>query len=391
MVQTTINIGLRRDRGKDGYLPIYLNFTQNRKTKRLSLGKKIHEKYWTGKEGKWIKERGSQAHPHGKAFNAFLANHKSKAEKIILERELRGQTINFEQFKLLLKRDGKIDWNDLHQDYMDRKQSKEIIEASTLKKYRSYKNNVLNYNPSISVYDIDFRWIRKYEQYMLEEKNCGVNTIYKNMLYIQGIVKEAIKQGSISENPFEDYAFKTKKEQKPALTIGEIDKLYKLYQSEFLVPKLQNVLKLFLFQSFTGIDYGDLTDLSFGDFREIDEQLCIYRKRCKKPHNLYVVPMTERAKVLVDWKENKSLKVFKVLSNQKYNEYIKEVAKIVGIRKHLTTHIGRHTFASILANSGVREKVIGKYLGQDTLSVTSDYVKYELVTLINEFKYETSK
>lgn len=395
MQTITVNIGVRRDQVRNGQLPIYIFFTKNRKPQKFSLKKKIPEKSWLGKAPKWVKEKGKDAYMNGRAMNIFLQAQLSKANKILLDAELEEIELSFQEFKhrFFGRKRGNVDWRVLHDDFLKRQIAKKKgdLSSGTLKNYQKYLNKTIEYAANLKVYEIDLNWILRYEDYMKSQRGYHINTIYKHMTYIHGVVKEAIRQKVIFANPFNDYGFKKVVNEKPALNIEEVNNLANLYRSKALADRLQNVLHLFLFQCYTGLDYGDLKALEFNDFEKITiegtkkEQLCIVRSRAKT-EGIYIVPMQKKAIALVDWSKKEG-NVFDVLTNQKYNEYLKYIGEIIGTTKKLTTHIARHTFASVLANSGVREELIRQYLGQKNLNITRHYTKYEQQTLIKEFKY----
>ncbi len=390
MGYTSIKIAARKDRARNGLLPIYLYFSQNRKRNKIALGKKVPEKSWIGIAPNWVKERGAGAYPNAKALNYYFSKQLAKANKILLDAENNDDVLSFAAFKKRFLRKKYVSWKDLHEDYISRKKSKKHdLSPHTIRRQKSYMNNVLNYAPQANVKDIDLFWIQRYAKYMYEKRNNGDLTIYKNLKYIQGICDEAIRQGLLRQDPFEKYLFSYSINEKPALTIGEVKRMYALWQSKAIKERLHKVLTYFLFQCYTGIDYGDLKDLDYKDFTEINGKKCLKRKRCKN-ENPYIVPLGAAALYIVGDIEGTG-KVFQPLTNQKYNEALKEIAAILGFHKKLTTHIARHTFASVLANNGVREEIIRQYLGQKTLRITAHYTKYEIDTLINEFKYEHEK
>lgn len=139
---------------------------------------------------------------------------------------------------------------------------------------------------------------------------------------------------------------------------------------------MNNVRWLFLFQCYTGLAYTDLATLTKEDIKD-----GMIIKRRKKTKVQSIIPILEVTKQILEMYDYK----LPILSNQKYNAYLKEIADICGINKELHTHLARHTMATICLNNGIDINVIAKILGHSSTRITlSTYAQLLNSTVANE-------
>lgn len=158
------------------------------------------------------------------------------------------------------------------------------------------------------------------------------------------------------------------------------EELQQLMDTPFQHQRLEHVRDCFVFCCFTGLAYADVKKLTHDDFvTGIDGELWINTKRTKT-NTKSNIPVLPTALMILDKYEDSSYlvngKVLPVLTNQKMNAYLKEIATLSGIKKNLTTHLARHTFATTvtLAN-GVSIESVSKMLGHKSLRTTQHYAK----------------
>lgn len=147
------------------------------------------------------------------------------------------------------------------------------------------------------------------------------------------------------------------------------------------MERLDQVRDIFIFCCFTGLAYADVKKLNRGDISvgtDGEEWVKTKRSKTDTRSNIPILPI---AKVIVEkYKNNELLKekdlVLPVLSNQKMNAYIKEIATLAGIAKNLTFHLARHTFATtVTLTNGVPIESVSKMLGHTNLKTTQHYAK----------------
>ena len=186
------------------------------------------------------------------------------------------------------------------------------------------------------------------------------------MVKLKTIVTYALDNGKLKINPFNSIKISKRTKEVEFLTTEELQAI----KSRTFSGRLEKVRDLFLFQCFTGLAYIDMANLTKEDFQFNEDQ--IYIKKCRVKTNItYLTVLIDEAAEIAK-KYNFELPV---LSNQKYNSYLKEIADLCGITKSLHTHIGRHTFATYMLNKGVSIEVVAKMLGHSNIKQTQHYSK----------------
>ena len=185
---------------------------------------------------------------------------------------------------------------------------------------------------------------------------------------IKTICKFAYDNDRLRQDPFAGIKISKKAKDVEFLTEEEV----RMIQNRPLhCDRLEKVRDLFLFQCFTGLAYADMAKLTKEDFMANQMgQTYIKKERCKTRVQFIAVLLPEALKVAEKYDYE-----LPVLSNQKYNAYLKEIASLCGITKPLHTHIGRHTAATYLLNKGLSLETVAKILGHSSTSITKHYAK----------------
>jgi site-specific recombinase XerD len=190
-------------------------------------------------------------------------------------------------------------------------------------------------------------------------------------------VRIALANGWLKKDPFVgikyrlddvDLAFLTEEELKIMMT------------KQIGIERLEVVRDTYLFCCFTGLSFVDVQSLKYSDLENRNGKLWM-KKRRQKTKNICTVPLVEAAVQLIGkYRENvyciANSVVLPVISNQKMNAYLKEIATICGIKKHLSTHTARHTFATTVTLSNqISIEVVSKMLGHSSINMTKKYAR----------------
>jgi len=193
-------------------------------------------------------------------------------------------------------------------------------------------------------------------------------------------------KGWLQKYPFHKYELKMKKKEKTYLTKDEIKMIAK---KEFTSERLNGVRDCFLFSCYTGICFADVSALAEANLYRDKNQTFIYKNR-EKTDVQAKVKLIPQAEALVEKYSNHidciiSGKLFPMRSNQKMNEYLKEIAEVCGIEKNLTWHVARFSFARIAMESGMDIKVLSETLGHVKMEQTIHYCgKYSNDKVVEE-------
>jgi site-specific recombinase XerD len=231
---------------------------------------------------------------------------------------------------------------------------------------------------AIDITKIDHAFIMDYDFWLRSVRQCANNTAVKYIKNFKKIIRLCMANGWLAKDPFLDYKAKLKVVERPYLTKEEIQMMY---EKEFVSDRLNQVRDIFLFSCYTGLAYVDVKQLSKSNINiGIDGDQWIFTHR-QKTDTSTRIPLLPLAQELILIYENHPQCVntdvlFPVLSNQKMNSYLKEIANVCGIDKDLTFHIARHTFATtVTLSNGVPIESVSKMLGHTNIKTTQHYAK----------------
>jgi site-specific recombinase XerD len=230
----------------------------------------------------------------------------------------------------------------------------------------------------IDIRKIDHEFITGYEFYLKTECNCAQNTAIKYIKNLGKIIHICLANGWLQKDPFIKYKGKVTEVERTFLSQEEIDAIF---NKEFVTERLNQVRDIFLFSCFTGLAYSDVKKLSrknIGLGIDGDQWIFINRTKTDTRSNIPILPIASA--ILDKYKDYPQAvnqdKLLPILSNQKMNAYLKEIADVCGINKILTFHIARHTFATtITLSNGIPIESVSKMLGHKNLKTTQHYAK----------------
>lgn len=258
------------------------------------------------------------------------------------------------------------------------------VELGTYKKFETVlvkiKNFLkLNYQKTdINLIDLDFKFINDFEYYMKVQEKVKHNTALRYIRCLKKIVLMAIKNDWIQKNPFANYSCQYDRVNREVLSENDLKLLWK---KEIGIPRLDEVKDVFLFCCYTGYSFSDVERISTNDLEKgIDGEFWIFTERKKTGITSNVPLLPEAYSIIQKYAAhpycNASGKLLPVKSNQKMNAYLKEVATICGIKKNLTMHMARHTFATtVTLSNGVPIETVSKMLGHTKLATTQIYAQ----------------
>lgn len=241
----------------------------------------------------------------------------------------------------------------------------------TLNRYGYDLEKLRKFSPKLTFDDITETFLANLVHYEMEVLKNEKNSANNRLKFIKKFLYVAIKKKLTNNNPFAN--FKIKYEEKndiKHLKLVEVKKLQDYYSTLDNKHRHYRALKSFLFSCYTGLRYGDNSKFTLNDIEGNN-----IRVRTEKTKIFVVVPLLSYAKGLLNYKIAPALPNLSAPSNQKCNDYLKEIAKKCGIDKQISTHYARHTFACIALNSGIDRTIIQAFLGHTTSKQTDHYAK----------------
>ena len=270
-----------------------------------------------------------------------------------------------------------------HNDDMEKLIGKGYTKG-TLQRYNACKKHIEDYlafrykTKDMPVEEVDHKFITGFDHYLKSEKDCAHNTAQKYIVNFKKIIRIAYANQWIEKDPFFYWKGNWKSSEREFLTDAELQRMSEL---ECDMPRLDKVRDAFVFCCYTGLAFADIEKLSEDDIiTDINGKKWIKTKR-QKTKSLCSIPILDVPQLILDkYKDHPRVKsgkeVIPIVSNQKYNSYLKEIANACSIKKNLTTHLARHTFATtVTLSKGVPIESVSKMLGHKSLKTTQIYAK----------------
>ena len=265
---------------------------------------------------------------------------------------------------------------------------------STFEKFAAVKNHLTNFREGLTFEFLDERGLNDYVGYLRDVKEMRNTTIGKQLSFLKWFLRWAFKKGVHQNNAYDSYKPKLKSTQKKIifLTWDELNRL-----REFKIPSnkqaLERVRDVFLFQCFTGLRYSDVFNLRRSDIKGDHIEVTTV-----KTSDSLIIELNKHSKVILDKYKNVAFeddKVLPVITNQKMNDYLKELAELAGIDEPirqtyykgneridevtpkyalLGTHAGRRTFICNALALGIPPQVVMKWTGHSDYKAMKPYI-----------------
>jgi site-specific recombinase XerD len=367
---------------KDGTIPVFARITVNNCRTEFSLQRSVSVGQWDSDKG-MAKGKTKQ----NIELNAYLET--VKTNLFIKKREIEetGVTVTVESLK---KAYMGLDENkktilELFREHNEKCKLLENIDfapgtvvkyVTTLKHLERFISIVLG-KSDLLMKEVNPMVIKDFEIYLKTVGKCSNNTAVKYVHNFKKIVRIAVANGWMKVDPYANMSFR-----KDAVDMDFMDakELERLMKKNFDIDRIQQVKDVYVFCCFTGLAFSDVKSLCKQDIVDNDGRQWIKKKR-QKTKNWCHIPLLEPAlEILKKYEDNpqcvKKGLLLPVLTNQKMNAYLKEIADLVGINKHLSTHTARHTFATtVTLGNQVSMEVVSKMLGHSSMEMTKKYAR----------------
>lgn len=265
---------------------------------------------------------------------------------------------------------------------------------STYEKFAAVKNHLSNFREGLNFEFFDEKGLNDYVAYLREVKEMRNSTIGKQLAFLKWFLRWAFKQGVHQNNAYDTYKPKLKSTQKKIIFLTW-DELTKLREFEIPANKqaLERVRDVFLFQCFTGLRYSDVFNLRRSDVKGEHIEVTTV-----KTSDSLIIELNNHSKAILDKYKDvvfEDDKVLPVITNQKMNDYLKELAELAGINAPvrqtyyrgneridevtpkyalLGTHAGRRTFICNALALGIPPQVVMKWTGHSDYKAMKPYI-----------------
>lgn len=375
---------IRRDKtNKKGEAPVFMRLTINGERADASIKRFIEPHAWNSAKGKANEKcRG------GKDLNLYLDAISANILRIQRDFELDKKEVSAQ---IILNRY-------LGKEQSDRHTLMEVFRAHN-EKCRALSGislapgTVIRYETTLRLTEeflqksyqkedcyldeVTNQFIEDFEFFLKTVRRCCHNTTSKYLMNFKKIIRIALAKGWMKKGPFAQIRFHLDPVEREFL---EKQELKAMLNKAISIPRLAQVRDIFCFCCLTGLAFTDVQQLKEEHLvADIHGKIWI-RKARQKTKNMCNIPLLDEAQKILDrYKEHPYCQTHGVLlpvcSNQKMNSYLKELADICGIRKNLSTHCARHTFATLTLASGATIDNVAKMLGHANVNMTRRYAK----------------
>ncbi|RHL88482.1 site-specific integrase [Bacteroides intestinalis] len=220
--------------------------------------------------------------------------------------------------------------------------------------------------------ELNLNFIQSFHTFLRTDKGMAQNSSTKHLKLLKKILNLAIVNSHININPFATY----KVEREPVeIDFLDEEELRKIINFDTPIPRFERAKDMFLFGCFTGLSYIDIKTLTAEHFEKDGTGRIWIKKRRVKTGVLSRIPLLPIAKLILD-KYKGGERLLPIQDPADINKYLKDIAILCNIKKRITFHTSRHTFASTvtLANN-ISLEVVSKMLGHTNTRMTTHYAK----------------
>ncbi|MDO1451028.1 site-specific integrase [Rhodocytophaga aerolata] len=390
----TIKLVIRKDKvNSRGECLIYVLYTHNQKSIKVSTEEKI-------KPCDWDSIKGQVKKSYGKGYDTFndtLKIHIEKVERIkrlATQRNIEPTIDHIKEQLALLERpilpDTSKDFFKMYENFIEESKSRRAY--NTIKQHRTAINHLISfqqtYKYTITLESINMDFYVKFTSYLSKELQLNPNSVGDILKNLKIFLNELTEKGINTNLTFKSKAFK--KPSAPVeittLTQQELDTLFTLELSDN--KKLDKVRDLFIFSCTTGLRFSDMANLKPENIKEDTIEFITIKTK----DQLSVPIIFYARQILVKYGN----KLPRVMSNQKMNDYLKELGKVAGLSHQvqkvkflgvkridtrvpkfelLSTHTARRTFVTLSLEKGMRPEEVMRITGHKNIKTLMKYVK----------------
>lgn len=350
MLKYNVRLFLQEEKtGADGKCPIRL-YVKPKGQKRVTqtLGIKVKPKDWDN-EGQRVRKSDLHHHSHNQTIRITLNN----IERKIQDAFNAGKQLDHSLVKSILSGksiDGNLfEFTEGLLKHLDKK-----FAPGTIRIYNDTINHLKKFSPVIFFSDVDVSWLRRFETH-LRDKGISNNTLHKHWKILKRIFNSAISEGVTANYPFRKYPEppKYREPDRTFLTLDEVDK----FEKKLHLPMDESVRNsgyYFLLGCYSGLRFSDWQRFN-PEFIQGDRLIL----RAKKNGDLVSIQIHKRLKNIISVIKKSPMKG----EMKTVNDNIQRIGKIAGIKKHISTHTGRHSFAVRCAELGISIETCATLMG----------------------------
>ncbi|MBN2664813.1 MAG: site-specific integrase [Bacteroidales bacterium] len=372
---------------KDGkslvQIRVYQNLGYKQQQKYISTGIKIEPSQWDSKK--------SQIKNHANAVNLNAKIRKQLADLENFELKIinSNKDFNINMFNDFLKGKYTNSLIDFIENEVKEMQASKQYKPASIETYKASFKNLKQFRAEILMNELDYSLISDFDRF-IRNKGRKQNTIARIHKHIKFFINKAVQRGYLEmhKNPYNNFASKTIQSTKIPLSTDELKKIEEIQFSNDY-KHLNRIRDYFLFMVYTGLRYSDFVNLTKDEvnIKNIDDMFLSFNpiKTETTSNKRVYVPLKQKAVEIIKKYQNEdsenifshkdTFRLGNKITNQYFNRELKTLGVLCHIKKNITCHVARHTFATIILNAGVPIDVVSKLLGHTSISTTMIYAK----------------
>ncbi|CAA9195819.1 site-specific integrase [Flavobacterium collinsii] len=374
---------------KSGESPIYARISYKKQSITMAAGKSILKERWQFTDNLRSVLKLEKEKVIKNTLDLFLLGMEKKFNELLkidqdfslqlLKDEFKGETTVKEDYVSL------IEIMNRHNEFFKRKIDAGERSKASFQKYERAKDLLITFMTKqygiqdISLLDVNSAYVYNLELF-LKYDSCfkgktGIqnNSVVKYIRMYKTACKYSVRMGLIDKDPFSVYDGKQHVTDAIFLTQEELGLIE---GKKFSVKRLERVKDVFLFSCYTGyapVDAANLTSNNISTDGKGNLWIITNRAKTTIRANVPILPPTQ---AIINKYKNMQIGLIPQISNQKMNAYLKEIADLCGIDKHLTWYVARHTFATtVTLGNGVRIENVSAMMGHTNIKQTQHYAK----------------
>lgn len=368
---------------KSGEVPVYARITANGTRVDFSTQKCIAENLWSQ-----AKERAKGSSKKAIDLNNYIDDMEIGVFKVMQEMQKEGAVVTARELYNRFFNIGphkKVERMIIATFHEHNQECRALMgrdfELGTIKKYETITRLLQRYikkkyeAQDLPLTSLDRDFVHGFDLYLKIDRNQQQNTVARYMKGLKKITNRALANEWITKDPFAGFKVKTVQTDPTFLSLDELHIIYKHH----FEGVLEVVRDMFIMAAFTGLAFIDISNLQQEHVVTDNDGNMWIRKPRQKTEIVQNIPLLDIPKEILKKYDNpkaeKKGTLLPVPCNQVMNRYLKEIGTICGISKVLTTHVARHTYATVCLSQGVRIENVSKMLGHTSIKMTQHYAR----------------
>lgn len=349
---------LRNYINKEGYSLVYLRIVSGKEKERINFDIQVNPKNWDSN-----KKRLKPIDDKSKDINLILDNIEAKVTNIktvyrLSEKFLTPKTLR----KELLEGMPRVNFNAFAKACMA--EDKGMIKDGTYRRYESVLEKLISYKEEIFFNEIDYEFFNEFRRFFTKKGNQA-STLNSNVSVIKKWLRRAQKKGIKLKVDLDDIVSGKTSGNRVALNPDELKKVCGYYFADWINPTHKLTLGYFLFACFTGLRLSDVMNLTR---KELHDEIQFVSVKTSKDQ---IISLNKKAKEII---ESYDPLFVDFIHPNTMNEELKNIMKHLGIKKKISFHCARHSFATNFLRMGGKPEKLQKLLGHSKITTTMIYV-----------------